>query len=339
MHLLLIHQAFVAPREAGGTRHYELARPFVQAGHTCTIVASDISYLTGQRLTASARLIEKQSMDGITVFRAYTYPTLHRSFVWRIVSFLSFMVTSIGAALKAGPVEVVMGTSPPIFQAGISLGCFGLAEVAFPVGNTRSVARVWYRDGNPEKSVAGRSLSMAGRLPLRACYPYPGEFPGAIDHLPRISHDAVIIGIGDNQTRAHLFDLLSPQSDVMNAIHPSAVIAPDVYLGKGIMVCAGAVVNTGTVLGDNVILNTSCSVDHHNQVGSHAHIAPGSHLGGNVHIGTGAFVGIGSAVIPERTVGDWAVVGAGSSVITDIPPRTTAVGVPAKIVKRRTEFL
>ena len=117
MHLLLIHQAFVSPHEAGGTRHYELARHFVQRRHQFTIVASDLSYLTGQRFTTSSRLVTKQDLAGVTVFRTYTYPSLHRSFVWRVVSFLSFMFTSIWAALKAGPVDVVMGTSPPIFQA------------------------------------------------------------------------------------------------------------------------------------------------------------------------------------------------------------------------------
>ena len=117
MHLLLIHQVFVSPDEAGGTRHYELARHFVQRGHQFSIVASDLSYLTGQRVTTSSRLVTKQDLDGVTVFRSYTYPSLHRSFVWRVVSFLSFMFTSIWAALRAGRVDVVMGTSPPIFQA------------------------------------------------------------------------------------------------------------------------------------------------------------------------------------------------------------------------------
>ena len=158
---------------------------------------------------------------------------------------------------------------------------------------------------------------------------------GSIEHLPRVSHDAIIIGIGDNQRRAQIFDLMRTQNEnVMNAIHPSAVIGSDVRLGKGIAICASVVVNTVSDLGDNVILNTSCSVGHHCQINSHAHIAPGVRLGGNVRIGTGAFVGIASAVIPGCRVGDWAVVGAGSSVIKDIPDRTTAFGVPAKVIKR-----
>ena len=59
----------------------------------------------------------EENVDGLRVLRAYTYPSLHRSFTWRVVSFVSFMLMSIWVALRAGPVDVVMGTSPPIFQA------------------------------------------------------------------------------------------------------------------------------------------------------------------------------------------------------------------------------
>jgi glycosyltransferase involved in cell wall biosynthesis len=117
MKVLLIHQAFVSPQDAGGTRHFELARFAQSRGHSMTIVASDLSYLSGKKHADSHGLVTRQDVEGIQVLRAYTYPSLHRSFVWRIVSFLSFMFTSVWAGLRAGPVDVVMGTSPPIFQA------------------------------------------------------------------------------------------------------------------------------------------------------------------------------------------------------------------------------
>lgn len=159
---------------------------------------------------------------------------------------------------------------------------------------------------------------------------------GSIACLPVIDHDAVVVAIGDNRTRARIFRSLRAQGEqVVSVIHPAAVLTPDVRLGEGVMICAGAVVNTGTVIGDNVILNTGCTVDHHSRVEAHAHVAPGVHLGGNVHVSEGAFVGIGTAVIPGRSIGEWAVIGAGSSVIKDIPPFTTAVGVPAQVIKWR----
>jgi len=117
MHTLLIHQAFVSPHEAGGTRHYELAKHVVKAGDRFTIVASDLSYLSGKRATEKKGLVTKQNINDICVFRAYTYSSIHKSFVWRVVSFFSFTFTSILASFGAGPVDLVMGTSPPIFQA------------------------------------------------------------------------------------------------------------------------------------------------------------------------------------------------------------------------------
>ena len=117
MHVLLIHQAFVSPDEAGGTRHYELARHCIKRGYDFTIVASDLSYLSGKRAVETKKIVTEQNMHGVKVMRSYTYPSLHRSFVWRVFSFLTFMLTSVFAALKSGRPDVVMGTSPPIFQA------------------------------------------------------------------------------------------------------------------------------------------------------------------------------------------------------------------------------
>jgi len=128
MHILLIHQSFAALDEAGGTRHHELARFLVERGHRVTVIASPVSYLTGER--APQRGPSRQGRggrydageadsDGLTILRAYTLPSLHRSFLMRVISFLSFMASSFLAGLATRHVDLVWGTSPPIFQ-GIS---------------------------------------------------------------------------------------------------------------------------------------------------------------------------------------------------------------------------
>ena len=69
MRVVLIHQAFVSPDEAGGTRHYELGKRAVEQGIDFTIVASSVHYLTGERTDA------EQRTAGVRVLRAYTYPS------------------------------------------------------------------------------------------------------------------------------------------------------------------------------------------------------------------------------------------------------------------------
>ena len=114
MHILLIHQAFAALDEPGGTRHHELARHLARQGHQVTIIASPVSYLTGKGKT---KRIRKTIDDlGVTIIRSATLPAIHRSFIRRVFSFLSFMTSSFFNGLFVRKVDLVWGTTPPIFQ-------------------------------------------------------------------------------------------------------------------------------------------------------------------------------------------------------------------------------
>jgi glycosyltransferase involved in cell wall biosynthesis len=114
--VLLIHQVFASPQSPGGTRHFELARAAMNRGHNFMVIASDLQYTTGKRVVAEKRLVTEETIEGISVARVYTYPSLNKGFVWRVVSFLSFMVTSFLVGVRQRDVDVVMGTTPPIFQ-------------------------------------------------------------------------------------------------------------------------------------------------------------------------------------------------------------------------------
>lgn len=118
MHILLIHQAFAAIDEPGGTRHHELALHLAKEGHTVTVIASPVSYLTGQSRSGRMPWVARSSGgEGITILRAYTYRALHKSFFHRLISFFSFMVSSFVIGLRVKNVDLVWGTSPPIFQS------------------------------------------------------------------------------------------------------------------------------------------------------------------------------------------------------------------------------
>jgi glycosyltransferase involved in cell wall biosynthesis len=115
MHILLIHQAFAELGEPGGTRHHELARQLVIKGHQVTVLAGQVSYLTGERVE-KGWLQKKVDDVGVTIWRCYTYPSWHRSFVHRVLSFFSFTLSSFLSGLQVRNVDLVWGTSPPIFQ-------------------------------------------------------------------------------------------------------------------------------------------------------------------------------------------------------------------------------
>ena len=122
MHILIIHQAFASLDEPGGTRHHEFARLLADRGHHVTVIASPVSYLTGTLTPApmghSSRLQSKrEEVDGgISILRASVYSAHHTSFVRRVFAFISFMASSFWLGLGVKNVDVVWGTSPPIFQ-------------------------------------------------------------------------------------------------------------------------------------------------------------------------------------------------------------------------------
>ncbi len=115
MHVLLVHQAFATLDEPGGTRHHELARSLRRAGHQVTVLASPVSYMTGERTVDTGSGVEEDDL-GVRIVRCPAYGGWHESFVQRTLSFVTFMLSSFWLGLRVKSVDVVWGTSPPIFQ-------------------------------------------------------------------------------------------------------------------------------------------------------------------------------------------------------------------------------
>ncbi|MEZ4288801.1 MAG: acetyltransferase [Polyangiales bacterium] len=144
-----------------------------------------------------------------------------------------------------------------------------------------------------------------------------------------------IVGVGENGTRAKIFDALVREvgaARLVTVIHPNAIVSPQACIGIGTFVGPGSVVNAVANVGNNVILNTASTVDHHCHIGDHAHLGPGVHLAGNVSIGERTLVGIGAVAIPGVKIGANVVVGAGAAIVDNVPDGTKVVGVPAKTI-------
>jgi len=168
------------------------------------------------------------------------------------------------------------------------------------------------------------------RLPL----PHLGP-DDALEDLTRSGATSVFVALGDNGLRRTLSERVQTLGlELATIVAETARISPHAVVRPGAAVLHGAIVGPRSEVGTGAVINTAASIDHDCVVEEFAHIAPGTHLAGGVRIGAGAFAGVGVSVIPDVRVGPWAVVGAGAVVITDVPPRQTVVGAPAR--PRRT---
>jgi len=158
----------------------------------------------------------------------------------------------------------------------------------------------------------------------------PVRGPASQQSIDRFGIERAILAIGSNRARSEISQRLGQSLSWPTLIHPTAYVAGGVELGRGTVVMAGAIVQPDSVIGAHAIINTASSIDHDCAIGDFVHIAPGVHLAGEVRVEEGAFLGIGSCVIPRRTIGAWAVLGAGSAAVSDVPPGVIAKGLPAR---------
>lgn len=146
------------------------------------------------------------------------------------------------------------------------------------------------------------------------------------------------LAVGSPELRRKLYCRFRGNEKIIfpNLVDPAAVLGDEtVILGSGNIVCAGSILTTNVHLGDFNIVNLNCTLSHDVAVGNFVTLSMGCNLAGNVVVGDMAEIGTGTQIIQGRKVGRHAVVGAGAAVISDIGDNATAVGVPARVIKRR----
>lgn len=163
---------------------------------------------------------------------------------------------------------------------------------------------------------------------------YLGPIDSAIELLHIHSDLKFFIAIGNNEVRKSIVNRLTFHEDCYaTLIHPTAWISPSVTIGVGTVVMPQAVINADSCIGNHTIINTGAIIEHDNQISNYVHVSPNATLTGGVKVGEGVHIGVGSSIIPNIEIGEWSTIGAGATVIKSIPPTSTAVGVPAKVIK------
>lgn len=196
----------------------------------------------------------------------------------------------------------------------IIIGASGHGKVVADIAKKSGYEDIAFLDDNEQLKDCG-GYSVIGKSCLAAEY----------------SESDFIVAIGNARIREKMQkDLSNMGINIATLIHPYAVIAEDVSIGKGTVVMAGVVINPGVVIGDGCIINTCSSIDHDCIIGDFVHISVGSHVAGTVHIGVKTWLGVGAIVSNNVNICHDCMIGAGTVVIKDICASGTYVGIPAQ---------
>lgn len=133
-------------------------------------------------------------------------------------------------------------------------------------------------------------------------------------------------------------------------VHPDAWIAPTATLIGDVTVAAGASVFYGVVLrgdvgairvGERTNIQDNCVL--HVDTGQECVLGDDVTVGHlalvhSAHVADGCLIGMGSKVLPRSRIGEGSLIAAGAVVLegAEIPPRSLAAGVPAKVRRELT---
>lgn len=117
MKVVVVYQYYQGHGAPGHSLVYELTQFLAERGHDVTVVSGETGYMQRNMSTLPwYRRIVRRERDGkVNVVRTYTYSELHRSYLGRLLSFISFSLSCPLGLLSVAKPNVVLASSPPIF--------------------------------------------------------------------------------------------------------------------------------------------------------------------------------------------------------------------------------
>jgi len=150
VHILFITDNFPPETNAPASRTYEHALEWVGMGHEVSVITCVPNFPFGKVYDGyKNKIFQKENMNGIHVYRVWSYMTQNKGFLKRILDFVSFMFSAILGSFRVSKPDVVIATSPQFFSA----------IAGYVVGKLKRSAYIFeVRDLWPEQIVAVNAM-------------------------------------------------------------------------------------------------------------------------------------------------------------------------------------
>lgn len=145
--------------------------------------------------------------------------------------------------------------------------------------------------------------------------------------------DVFITALGNIATRKRCSKIIEERGGkFISIIHHTASLGCNVTVGEGSFIAHNAVLTADISVGRHACVFQNTTIGHDSRLGDYTHVYAQCSIGGGVKIKDGAAVYPRSCIVPRRTIGSNAVVGAGSVVFVSVTDGKTVFGCPAVVM-------
>jgi sugar O-acyltransferase (sialic acid O-acetyltransferase NeuD family) len=146
-----------------------------------------------------------------------------------------------------------------------------------------------------------------------------------INNLPDVE---VVCAIASPKIRKSIIDKIDKRVFPC-LIDPSVLRSNYVKISQGCIICADVLMTVNVEVAEFTIIDRKCNIGHDSVIEEFSTLYPNVVLSGHTTIKTFVELGTNSCVIQGLTVGSNTIIGAGATVVKDIPNDCIAVGTPA----------
>ena len=144
-----------------------------------------------------------------------------------------------------------------------------------------------------------------------------------------------ICGIMDPKLKKRIVnsEIRKKKYKLATIVHPDVARSSDSKIGSGSIIFSGVKFSMGVNIGQCVWVDKNSLLGHNLRVGGYTSIMPSTTISGKCKIGSGCFIGAGAILHQNICIGKECIVGIGTTIIKNIPDKTSVVAYPRNVIK------